>query len=131
MVSLENWTPQNFTVANFGHPVSKFWLGEYRRLCPICDIAPIENAPLLLFTVLYFFFFSSSFLFFSFLFLFHLVIYVHSRVSCSVVSEGLSNWCCIGDMKVVYYTINFICNIQHILKIHKCNAGTKDSKSTL
>ena len=45
-----------------------------------------ENAPLLLFTLVYFFFFYSSFLFsFFFSFLFLLVIYVHSLVSCSVV----------------------------------------------
>ena len=55
---------------------------EYRRKRPIC-----ENARyFLLFTTVYFFFFSSSFLFFSFLVLFLLVIYVHSRVSRSVVS---------------------------------------------
>ena len=23
---LKNWTPQNFTIVNFGHPVSKSWL---------------------------------------------------------------------------------------------------------
>ena len=57
---------------------------EYRRLCLMCNHAPIENAPLLLFTVVYFLLFSSSFLFFSFLFLFLLVIYVHCRVICSV-----------------------------------------------
>ena len=27
MVSLEKRTPQNYTTANFGHPVSKSWLG--------------------------------------------------------------------------------------------------------
>ena len=60
---------------------------EYRRKRPICENALVENALFfLLFTTVYFFFFSSSFLFFSFLVLFFLVIYVHSRVSSSVVS---------------------------------------------
>ena len=60
---------------------------EYRRKRPICENALIEHAWFfLLFTTVYFFFFSFSFLFFSFLVLFFLVIYVHSRVSSSVVS---------------------------------------------
>ena len=59
---------------------------EYRRKRPICENALIENARFSYFSQVYFFFFSSSFLFFSFLVLFFLVIYVHSRVSSSVVS---------------------------------------------
>ena len=64
---------------------------EYRRKHPICKNACIENARyFLLYTTVYFFFFSSSFLFFSFLVLFLLVIYVHSRVSRSVVTIVVS-----------------------------------------
>ena len=61
---------------------------EYRWLRPYAitpPMPPIENAPLLFFhgSVFLLLFFLLSLLFFSFLFL--LVIYVHSRVSCSVV----------------------------------------------
>ena len=29
---LEIWTPQNFTIANFGHPVSKSWVRPWPPL---------------------------------------------------------------------------------------------------
>ena len=61
---------------------AKINTGDYARYAiTLASIAP----HFLLFTIMYFFFFSSSFLYFSFLFL--LVIYVHSRVSRSVVSR--------------------------------------------
>ena len=36
---LKIWTPQNLTIANFRHPVSKFWLSP----CHITEMAVIES----------------------------------------------------------------------------------------
>ena len=77
--------PMIFITFSKPHTQCVFLHTTRKRL--ICENARIEYARhFLLFTTLYFFFFSSSFLFFSFHVLFLLAIYVHSRVSRSIVS---------------------------------------------